>query len=134
MKNRSIPMMILLTIVTLGLYFIYWFYTTTVELRQKGATVPFFLWFFIPFVNIWWTWKYSEAVESVTSNKLSGVLAFILLFIGGFIGIYIVQHFFNQIAPIVQPVAGMPTQPATFTATTPANAPGQNPNPPAPIA
>lgn len=121
MKNRSILKMILLTIITFGLYFIYWSYSTTKEMRKLGGDIPFFLLFFIPFVNIWWVWKYSKAVEKVTGEKLSAILSFILLYAVGFIGIFIVQDSFNNlpagaepVVPSEQPV--QPLEPASATA------------------
>lgn len=112
MKNRSLVAMVLLTIVTLGIYEIYWSVKTKGEMNALGATIPTAWLIIVPLVNIWWLWKYSEGVGKVTGEKLQPVLAFILLFLLDIIGMMVIQHYFNQeTAP--QQVA--PVTPATPT-------------------
>lgn len=47
MKYRNIIKMFLLAAVTLGVYYIYWFYDTSRELRQKGAKIPRLYWLLV---------------------------------------------------------------------------------------
>jgi len=81
-KYRNPVLVILFTIITLGIYGIYWLVSTTNELRRLTSIAPDPLALFlllIPvlniFVGIWYYWKYSKAVE-----EISGVQA-ILLFL-----------------------------------------------------
>lgn len=78
-KQRSLIAITLLTIVTLGLYQIYWYFITKTEMNltnSKSAKVPFFLWFFIPIVNIWWFWRFAKAIEKSTKGSVGRWAAF----------------------------------------------------------
>ena len=83
------------------------------EMNNSGAEVPSAWWIIVPIVNIWWMWKYSEGVEKVTNEKLSGVLAFILLLLLGSIGQAVIQNSFNAIIAVV------PSAPTSAPITTP---------------
>jgi len=81
-KYRNPVLVILFSIITLGIYGIYWLVSTTNELRRLTSVAPdplALLLLLIPvlniFVGIWYYWKYSKAVE-----EISGVQA-ILLFL-----------------------------------------------------
>jgi hypothetical protein len=106
MKNRNIGTMILLTVVTFGIYFLVWSVKTAREMRSQGADIPNSILIIIPLANIWWTWKYSEGVEKVTAGKVSTILSFVLLYVAGFIGIYVVQNEFNKVAGAPQAAGG----------------------------
>ena len=116
MKNRNPIAVALLPFVTFGIYSIYWQVKTKVEMNTLGATIPTAWLIIIPFVNIWWLWKYAEGVDKVTASKLSGVLAFVLLWLLGPIGAAIVQDSFNNNVAAPTPTAGAPVAP---TATDP---------------
>jgi hypothetical protein len=118
--------MILLTIVTFGIYYLYWLVSTTREMRAKGADIPNAILIIIPVINIWWMWEYSKGVEHVTNEKLSAILTFILMYAVGFIGIYIVQDSFNGVA-----AAAPAGSPATAATGGQAQAPGGHPVDPA---
>lgn len=97
MKNRNLIVMLLLTIVTFGIYGIYWEVSTKGEMNRLGAKIPTAWLLIIPIVNIWWLYKYSEGVDHVTGGKMSAVLSFILLFLLGVIGAMIVQAELNHV-------------------------------------
>ena len=97
MKNRSPVAVLLLPFITFGIYCLYWAVVTKGEMNKLGATIPTAWLIIVPFVNIWWMWKYSEGVEQVTGEKMSTVLAFILQFLLGFIGQAIIQDSFNKV-------------------------------------
>lgn len=133
MKNRNPIAIILLPFITLGIYSIYWLVSTKIEMNKRGAKIPTAWLLIVPMVNLWWMWKYSEGVEYITSNKLSGALSFILLYLLGFIGQAIVQDSFNKI-PVTEFTEGLgsmnPVAPTTSAEATPIN--DQNNNPPTP--
>lgn len=142
MKHRSPIAVALLSLVTLGIYSLYWLVKTKDEMNKRGANIPTAWLIIIPFVSIWWTWKYSEGVEQVTNNKMSTVIAFILLFLLGSIGEAIVQHTFNESAqtseagstPVVNPTAPPESVPPPTAAEQPvastASTPPENPTDP----
>lgn len=96
MKKRNPLAVALLPLVTFFIYALYWEVKTKGEMNSLGAKIPTAWLIIVPFVNIWWLWKYGEGVEQVTGGKMSGVLAFALLFLLGFIGAAIVQDSFNN--------------------------------------
>ncbi len=122
MKKRNILGILGLTIITFGIYGIVWQVKTKGEMNALGAKIPTAWLLIIPIVNIWWVWKYSEGVEQVTKDKLSGILAFILLYLLGMIGAMIIQNEFNKIAGSPAPAtpdvpAPMPAPPVAPAAT-----------------
>ncbi len=115
MKNRGIGTVILLSIITLGIYCVYWQVKTKGEMNARGAQIPTAWLLIVPFVNIWWLWKYSEGVEMVTDRKLSAAVSFLLLWLIGFIGMIVVQDAFNKVT--AASVATGPVMPAEPTPT-----------------
>ena len=90
LKHRSLIGITLLTIITLGIYQIYWYFITKTEMNVingKTVKVPFFLWFFVPIINIWWYWRFAKAIEKVTKENINRWTAFlapvVLTFIAG---------------------------------------------------
>ncbi len=136
MKNRNPIAVALLPLVTFGIYAIYWQVKTKGELNSNGANIPTAWLIIIPFVNIWWLWKYSEGVEQVTGEKMSAVLAFILLWLLGSIGAAIVQNTYNQLdgAPAASPNPAPADVPNPQTVATPAPVEQQPVAPAEPVA
>jgi len=99
MKHRSVAAVIILSLVTFGIYTLFWMYFTKEEMNAQGAKIPTFILAFIPIANIYWTWKYCEGVGYVTDERLSGPVAFLLVLLLGLIGIAIVQHSLNMAPP-----------------------------------
>lgn len=95
LKHRSLAGVFLLNCITLTLYQIYWFFVTKTEmnvLNSQENKVPFFLWFFIPIINIWWFYRFCKGIEAATKGALNKWLAFfapiiISLIVGIFFGI-----------------------------------------------
>lgn len=122
MQKRNPMTVALLPFVTFGIYGIYWYVKTKGEMNAKGAKIPTALLLIIPIANVFWLWKYSEAVEHITGGKMQGIVAFLLFLFIGPIGIYMVQDAFNK----------LDTAPAATTSdTAPAMAPSE-PTPPVP--
>jgi hypothetical protein len=117
MKNRSPVSVLVLSIVTLGIYTWYWLVKTKGEMNKLGCNIPTAWIWLIPIVGqIWWMWKYSEAVEHVTGGKMSGIMSFVLLMILGGIASAILQDSFNKITDLP---AGPPAFSSTPTNLTP---------------
>jgi len=95
MQQRSIAKVLLLTIVTFGIYGIIWLVQTKDEMNAQGAAIPTAWLAIVPVVGLWWTWRYCGGVEHVTGGKTSQVIAFVLLAILGVIGMAILQNAFN---------------------------------------
>ncbi len=98
MQHRDPIMVILLSIITLGIYSLFWYVTTKNEMNAKGAQIPTAWLIIIPFVNIWWYWKFCEGVEVVTNKGMGVAVAFLLLWLLGIIGQAIIQNELNKVA------------------------------------
>ena len=59
-KKRSVALVLILSIVTFGIYAIYWLYATKEEMNDLGAEIPTFILAFIPILNFYFTWKYDK--------------------------------------------------------------------------
>ncbi len=77
--KRDITKMILLLIVTLGLYLIYWAFVTTKELNQLGARIPTALLFIIPFANFYFMYKFAAAFAQIVVKDEKQTVAYFLL-------------------------------------------------------
>lgn len=145
MKRRSLVTITILSIITLGLYGLYWVFVTRDELVKKGEDVPspwifvgpllallgiavlqiiakftglgdnaqaginvlsalvgFFAVIAVLPLSIYWVYKYSKAVDSVTKGKLDSdtclAMALVLNVLGfGFIWPIVVQHYYNEL-------------------------------------
>lgn len=118
MKNRSPAAVLLLPFVTFGIYSWYWAVKTKTEMNSLGNKVPTAWIWLIPIVGgVWWTWKYSEAVEKVTQGKITAVVAFLLAIFLGSIGYAIIQDGFNKVTPVAGNInnTAVDSQPAFTT-------------------
>lgn len=98
MKRRSVVGVVVLTILTCGIYGLYWIVKTKSEMNAQGANVPTAWLIIIPIVNIWWLWKFSEGVGHVTKGSMSAGVTFLLLWLLSLIGMAIVQSALNKVA------------------------------------
>ena len=98
MQHRDPIMVILLSIITFGIYYLVWLVTTKNQMNTKGAQIPTAWLLIIPLVNIWWYWRFCEGVELVTNKGTQTVIAFLLLWLLGIIGIAIIQNELNKVA------------------------------------
>lgn len=114
MRKRNPFVVLLLTLITFGIYGLVWEVKTKNDMNKLGADIPTAWLLIVPLVNLWWLWKYSEGVEKATSGQTSGVLAFVLLFLLGVIGMVILQFEFNKVGdqPMVAAAAPSFGQPA----------------------
>jgi hypothetical protein len=97
-KERSVVAVLVLTLITFGIYGIYWSIATKREMVDQGADIPTGWLIIVPIANIWWQWKWSGGVEHVTRGKLTQVISFILIVLLSWIGMAIIQSTFNEAA------------------------------------
>jgi hypothetical protein len=97
MTKRSVISVLVLTIITFGIYGLVWFVKTKREMVQAGADIPTSWLLILPFINIYWMWKWAGGVDLVTKGKSSQALSFVLVFVLGLIGMAIVQSNFNDL-------------------------------------
>ena len=107
-------------------YLLIWLVRTAEEMQKLGAQIPTSLLIIVPFVNLYWYWKWAKGVEQVTNNKTSAAIAVVLIYFVGSIGMGIIQDSFNKVGavPLAQnvPAVGGPV-PIGAPAPTPVPAP-----------
>jgi hypothetical protein len=97
MTKRSVISVLVLTPITFGIYGLVWFVKTKREMVQAGADIPTSWLLILPFINIYWMWKWAGGVDLVTKGKSSQAVSFILVFVLGLIGMAIIQSSFNNL-------------------------------------
>ena len=98
LQHRDPIMVLILGLITFGIYGLYWYAMTKLELNQSGAQIPTAWLIIIPIINIYWEWKFCEGVEQVTNKRMSAVVAFLLMFFIGIIGAAVIQDTLNKFA------------------------------------
>ena len=102
MKKRGPLFVILLSFITLGIYAIYWFYSTRKELyeilKKDGNAFVDIILCIIPFVNIWVFYKYSVDVEAASKGAANKWIILLAYFVFFPISQYIVQTEINKFA------------------------------------
>ncbi len=99
-KNRNLLLVYLFTIITFGIYFIYWQISTKNEINSLGANIPTGWLVIIPIANIYWLYKYCEAFSEKVKKDNDHVLWFLLFFFVNIIMPAIVQTELNKIADV----------------------------------
>jgi UDP-N-acetylmuramyl pentapeptide phosphotransferase/UDP-N-acetylglucosamine-1-phosphate transferase len=89
-------MVVILSIITFGIYALYWLVSTKHQANALGAKIPTCWLLIVPIINYYWLWKFSEGIEYVTNKKVEGVISFIALLFLSVIGMAIVQSGINN--------------------------------------
>lgn len=98
-KNRNPIIVVILWIITLGIYGIYWLYSTKKEMNELGAEIPTFWLFIIPIVNFYWFYKYSMGTAKVAQKEGNmGLIYFILWIVFAPVSIILTQIELNNLA------------------------------------
>lgn len=79
-KKRNPSAVVILSIITLGIYLIYWFVKTKEEMNSLGADIPTAWLIIIPIANLYLLYKYCDGfAEYVRKDKLGPVWFLILI-------------------------------------------------------
>lgn len=97
-QKRNVVAVYLLTIITFGIYGIYWEVKTKEEINSLGADIPTAWLLIIPIANIYWLYKYAEGYSNVVKKDNNGILWFIVFWLITIIMPAIVQSDLNKIA------------------------------------
>ncbi len=96
MKNRSVLAVVLLTIFTLGIYEIYWFYVMTEDMNKKDSSKPQVMNAIVALLlgiitcgiyQIYWFYRFYDKSDAIT--KKNNVIIYFIL---GFFGFSIVSN------------------------------------------
>ncbi|MHA1316165.1 MAG: DUF4234 domain-containing protein [Candidatus Heimdallarchaeum aukensis] len=93
-KERNPIVVIILMMITFGIYALFWYYWTKNELNELGADIPSYIFVFIPILNIYWMIKYIVGYGKATGK--SAFALFLALVIFNPIGVYMIQSALNE--------------------------------------
>ncbi len=98
--HRKIFLVYLYSIITLGIYAIYWLVSTKNEINGlkngKVEKIPTGWWIIVPIGNLWWAYKYCEGFSQKVKKDNNTLLWFILCILVGIIMPAIVQSELNK--------------------------------------
>lgn len=97
-QKRDIVVVYLLSIITFGIYGIYWEVKTKEEINSLGGDIPTAWLLIIPIANIYWLYKYADAFSRLVKKDNNGILWFIVFWMIGIIMPAVVQSDLNKIA------------------------------------
>ncbi|MEK7626098.1 MAG: DUF4234 domain-containing protein [Patescibacteria group bacterium] len=129
MKKQSPLLVFILPFLTFGIYSIFWFARTRGEMVRKGASIPTTWLIIIPIIQLWYYWKWSVGVNTVT-QKLDSILVLLVILLLGPIGSAIVQDSFNKVADGPTPTTTDPQPVADASSLTPDVSPVSTPSTP----
>lgn len=103
MKTRSPVTVLILSIVTFGIYALVWQVQTKTEMNARyAAGIPTAWLLLVPFVGpLYWMWTWSQGAEKATG--MSGVAVFLLMALVPFVGIPVMVSKFNTAMATVAP-------------------------------
>lgn len=96
MKKRSVGGVILLSIVTFGIYALYWHVATKSEMNDCGAEIPTAWLLLVPIANLYWIWKWCGGIEYISKEKMTAPVAFLLHAFIPVVGMAILQDTMNK--------------------------------------
>ena len=97
-KHRNIFLVYLFSIITLGIYAIYWMVSTKNEINSLRANIPTAWLLIVPIANLYWIYRYCEGFAQKVKKDNNTLLWFILYILVGIIMPAIVQSELNKLA------------------------------------
>jgi len=101
-EKRSLVKIYVLGIITLGIYFLYWFYKTKEEINGLGGNIPTAILLIIPIANIYWLYRYAESFSKFVKKDNNTALWFLVFWLVTIIAPAIVQSELNKLAETEQ--------------------------------
>lgn len=87
-----------LSVITLGIYYLYWIISTKDEINSMGASIPTGWMMIIPIANIYFIYKYCEAFCAKFKTGNDTVVWFLLMWLISPIGAYLTQKELDRYA------------------------------------
>jgi hypothetical protein len=76
-KKRNPALVIIFSIITLGIYFIYWAVKTKEEIKSLGANIPTIWFIIVPIGNLYLLYKYCDGFSEYVKKDKMGILWFL---------------------------------------------------------
>lgn len=96
-KKRNPVFVLIFSIITFGLYAIYWAVKTKNEINSLGANIPS-AWLLIPMAHFYFWYKYAEGFSTYVKKDNNGILWFLLYLFLSPVAMIIFQVELNKLA------------------------------------
>ncbi|MFA5794464.1 MAG: DUF4234 domain-containing protein [Candidatus Brocadiia bacterium] len=97
-KHRNVVLVYIFSIITFGIYYLYWVVSTKNEINRLGAKIPTAWLIIVPIANIYWAYKYCEGFAQNVKKDNNALLWFILYIIVSIVMPAIIQSELNKLA------------------------------------
>jgi magnesium-transporting ATPase (P-type) len=97
-KRRNVVAVIILSLITFGIYCIYWTYQTKEEINSLGAKIPTAWLMIVPIAHFYFYYKYCEGFSTFVKKDNSPILWFLLFLVISPIAIIFIQLELNKLA------------------------------------
>ena len=97
-ERRNPALVLILSIITFGIYGIYWAVRTKEEINSLGAEIPTAWLLIIPIADLYWEYKYAEGFSKYVKKDDNPILWFLLLFFVSPVAMIIFQVELNKLA------------------------------------
>ena len=77
-KKRNPAIIVIYSIITAGIYFIYWAVKTKEEIRSLGADIPTMWLMIVPIGNVYLLYKYCDGFSQYVKKDNQGLLWFLV--------------------------------------------------------
>ncbi len=105
-KKRSPVAVIIFSIITFGIYAIYWIVKTKEEINSLGADIPTAWLIIIPIANYYFIFKYAEGYSTYVKKDNNAIIWFLVYFFVAPLFIILVQMDLNKLAEAGTGAAG----------------------------
>ncbi|MHA1556654.1 MAG: DUF4234 domain-containing protein [Candidatus Heimdallarchaeota archaeon] len=97
-KERNPIMVLIYSMLTCGIYSLYWSIQTKNEINEKGGDIPTAWLLIIPIANFYWYWRYVEDWIKVTNGYKDLTMILLAFFLFSPLAIYWIQEGLNTLA------------------------------------
>lgn len=101
-KHRNLVFVAIMSLITFGIYFIYWVYSTKEEMNSLGGRIPSLILFFIPLVHIYFFYEYSKyfvtKVQKLPGDSINIIVFTAVMSFFPILGMMFIQNDLNALA------------------------------------
>jgi len=77
-KKRNPALVVIFSVITLGIYFVYWAVQTKEEIKSLGAKIPTMWFLIVPIGNIYLLYRYCEGFSEYVKKDRMGPVWFLI--------------------------------------------------------
>lgn len=97
-KYRNVVLVVILTVITFGIYGIYWTVKTKEEINNLGAEIPTAWLMIVPIASLYFSYKYAEGFANKVTKDKNAIMWFLLYFFVSPLAMILVQINLNKLA------------------------------------